>query len=95
MAAAFYGVTCGYAAFSILNIPLDVSAIIGAFGALPLVVKLGIKSLMSFPFVFHGFNGIRHITWDFGKQLTIPGVYRTGYAVLALTGVVGTYLVFV
>ena len=27
-------------------------------------------------------------------KLTIPGVYRTGYAVLAATAVIGSYLAF-
>lgn len=94
MAAGLYGLTCGYAATSILNIPFDINSMIAAFGSLPLVVKIGAKASMAFPFAFHCFNGVRHLIWDFGKELTVKGVYRTGYVVLALGGVVGSYLTF-
>jgi len=50
--------------------------------------------LMAYPFVYHAFNGIRHLVWDFGFELTIPGVYRTGYTVLAGTAVFGSLLAF-
>lgn len=94
MAFGFYGLTCTYAATSILGIPLDSASIISAFAGLPLLAKVGVKASMAFPFVFHGFNGLRHIVWDFGSKLTIPGVYQTGYIVLGLTGLVGSYLTF-
>ncbi|CAH6720043.1 succinate dehydrogenase [ubiquinone] cytochrome b subunit, mitochondrial [[Candida] jaroonii] len=94
MAFGFYGLTCTYAATSLLGIPLDSASIISAFAGLPLLAKVGVKASMAFPFVFHGFNGLRHIVWDFGSKLTIPGVYQTGYIVLGLTGLVGSYLTF-
>ena len=34
---------------------------------------------------YHLSNGIRHLFWDFGYNLTIEGVHRTGYMVLAST----------
>lgn len=34
---------------------------------------------------YHLSNGIRHLFWDFGYNLTIKGVYRSGYGVLAAT----------
>ncbi|CUM49087.1 uncharacterized protein AC631_01214 [Debaryomyces fabryi] len=94
MAAGFYALTCGYAATSILNIPFDAATLVGAFAGLPVAVKIAAKSAMAYPFVFHAFNGVRHLIWDFGKELTIKGVYRTGYAVSALTVIIGTYLTF-
>ncbi|ABN65765.1 succinate dehydrogenase [Scheffersomyces stipitis CBS 6054] len=94
MAGAFYALTCGYAATSILNIPFDASVLVGVFASLPVAVKLSAKALMAYPFAFHFGNGIRHLVWDFGKELSIPGVYRTGYAVLAVTAVFGSYLAF-
>lgn len=35
--------------------------------------------------IYHLLNGIRHMSWDAGKGLDIPSVYRSGYAVWALT----------
>ena len=34
---------------------------------------------------YHLSNGIRPLFWDFGHNLTIEGVHRTGYMVLAST----------
>lgn len=34
---------------------------------------------------YHLFNGIRHLLWDFGYNLSIKGVERTGYVVIAAT----------
>lgn len=94
MAASFYALTVTYAATSILSIPFDATTLVSTFAALPLVVKVGAKAAMAFPFVFHSLNGIRHLVWDMGKELTLKGVYKTGYAVLAGTAVFGTYLTF-
>ncbi|CAN2391018.1 succinate dehydrogenase cytochrome b560 subunit, partial [Pristimantis euphronides] len=44
-----------------------------------------VKFLISFPFMYHTWNGIRHLAWDLGKGFKIPEVYQTGYVVLALT----------
>ena len=95
LAGGFYALTCGYAAASIFNVPFDSATLVSAFAALPVVLKVGVKAGLSYPFVYHVFNGIRHLIWDMGKELTLPGVYRTGYVVLAATGVLGTYFLFV
>jgi len=42
--------------------------------------------------VYHALNGVRHLTWDHGIALTIPGVYRSGQIVLLLTVVITTLL---
>lgn len=41
--------------------------------------------LMSMALVYHLLNGLRHLLWDTGRAMDIPGVYRTGYTVLVLT----------
>lgn len=51
-----------------------------------------VKAGFAFTFAFHYFSTIRHYIWDFAKELTIKGVYRTGYSVLALTAVAGAYI---
>ncbi|GIX33595.1 MAG: succinate dehydrogenase, cytochrome b556 subunit [Lysobacterales bacterium] len=35
---------------------------------------------------YHLANGIRHLFWDAGKGLSIPAAYRSGWTVVALTG---------
>lgn len=51
-----------------------------------------VKAGFAFTFAFHYFSTIRHYIWDFAKELTLKGVYRTGYSVLALTAVAGAYI---
>ena len=45
------------------------------------VALLGLTACLA----YHFFNGIRHLLWDAGWGFSIPQVYRTGYAVVALT----------
>lgn len=39
----------------------------------------------SLALVYHLLNGIRHLLWDMGWGFELPDVYRSGYAVAALT----------
>ena len=36
---------------------------------------------------YHASNGVRHLFWDFGKGLDIPGVYAAGWIAIAVMGV--------
>ena len=38
-----------------------------------------------FSFVYHFFNGLRHLAWDFVIGLSLKAAYATGYAVIALS----------
>jgi succinate dehydrogenase / fumarate reductase cytochrome b subunit len=40
----------------------------------------------SLAFFYHLSSGIRHLLWDTGRGFQLPAVYRSGYWVLALTG---------
>lgn len=35
--------------------------------------------------IYHLLNGIRHLVWDAGRGMSIPAVYRGGYAVIVMT----------
>ncbi|CAN6653547.1 succinate dehydrogenase [ubiquinone] cytochrome b subunit, mitochondrial [Trichomonascus vanleenenianus] len=84
---AFYGFLIGYAGLPLFGVEFDSNSLMSAFGALPLVAKLSLKFVASLPFTFHFFNGLRHLVWDTARELTLKGVYRTGYAVLGLSAV--------
>ncbi|XP_078450169.1 succinate dehydrogenase cytochrome b560 subunit, mitochondrial [Lampetra fluviatilis] len=43
------------------------------------------KFIIAWPFMYHSWNGIRHLAWDAGKGFKIPQVSQSGYFVLALT----------
>lgn len=68
-----------------LSCPDQIPVWIDALQSLPTPVLLGVKFSLSFPMAFHFWNGIRHLTWDMGKCLTLDGVYTTGYIMLVLT----------
>ncbi len=58
-----------------------------AFGAWPVAVKVLTKMTVAFPFMFHSLNGVRHLVWDMGKELSNKQVQRTGWAVVGLSTV--------
>jgi len=39
----------------------------------------------SWALLYHLCNGVRHLAWDLGYGYSIPAVYRSGYAVAALS----------
>ncbi|BEJ14903.1 hypothetical protein CspHIS471_0406700 [Cutaneotrichosporon sp. HIS471] len=61
---------------------------------LPGWLKTSVKLAVAAPLTFHTFNGVRHLMWDVGKGLTLKGVYKSGYAVLAATAISTIYLAF-
>lgn len=44
-----------------------------------------IKFYVALPATFHTLNGVRHLFWDNGKFLQLDQVYKTGWAVVALS----------
>lgn len=43
------------------------------------------KFALAFPFMFHTFNGIRHLTWDMGHGFSLRALYKSGYGVVLLS----------
>lgn len=41
----------------------------------------------SWAFLYHLCNGIRHLFWDIGRGFDVARAYQTGYAVIAVSGV--------
>ena len=46
----------------------------------------------SLALVYHGLNGVRHLSWDLRIGLEIGQVYQSGYLVLGLTVIVTAVL---
>ncbi|KAH3678408.1 hypothetical protein WICMUC_001425 [Wickerhamomyces mucosus] len=91
LAFGFYGLTVAYGVSSAFDLGLNSDAIVNSWNQLSWFTQTSIKSALVFPFFFHLNNGLRHLIWDAGKELTLKGVYRTGYAVLAVTALAGTF----
>jgi len=90
LAGLIYAYFVGYG----VGLPgLDVATLAASFGALPWPAKIAAKLGIALPFAYHSLNSLRHLCWDMAKLLDIKDVYRTGYAVLALTAVGTVWLV--
>ncbi|KAJ8588129.1 cytochrome b560 subunit of succinate dehydrogenase [Rhizopogon salebrosus TDB-379] len=84
LSALLYGFSLAY-----LVAPgtFDSVHIIEFVAGLPDYLKFTGKVLLAAPFSFHFWNGLRHLSWDMGKFLSLKGAYRAGYAVLGATAV--------
>lgn len=92
MGLGFYAVTIAFGVSTLFGLGLNSDNLVEWYHSktnkwMDWTVKAGAAYL----FAFHFGNGIRHLIWDTGKELSIKGVYRTGYAVLAITAIGGSY----
>jgi len=93
LSVGLYGFLLGYLTAPVMGVPLDSTHIIEYVHGLPAWVQYTGKAVIAFPFTFHSLNGLRHLSWDTGKFLSVRSVYRTGYSVLAASIATGTVLV--
>ncbi|EUC35660.1 hypothetical protein COCCADRAFT_34901 [Bipolaris zeicola 26-R-13] len=73
---------------------MDTTSMVAAVAAWPTAIKMGVKAFVAFPFFFHGFNGLRHLTWDVDIGFKNQHVIRTGWAVIGTTVVASLYYTF-
>lgn len=92
---SFYAYTLSYVFLPILGFPIDAATLAAGFGSLPIVAKIGAKFIAALPFTFHFWNGFRHLLWDTANELTVKGVYRTGYVVIGLSAISTLALAFI
>jgi len=85
LSVLLYGFSLSYIAAPAFGVPFDSADIVSLVHGLPEWAKLTGKVILAAPFTYHGFNGIRHLSWDVGKLLTVQGAWRSGYTVLAAT----------
>ncbi|KAL6307439.1 SDHC, cytochrome b subunit of succinate dehydrogenase [Sparassis latifolia] len=74
-------------AYLVAPTTFDSTHVIEFVAAAPDAVKYAAKTVLALPFAFHSFNGLRHLSWDMGKFLTLKGAYNTSYAILGATAV--------
>jgi succinate dehydrogenase (ubiquinone) cytochrome b560 subunit len=73
---------------------LETQSMVAAVAAWPAAVKLGLKGFFAFPFFFHSFNGLRHLSWDMGIGFKNAQVIKTGWTAVGLTVVTALYYTF-
>lgn len=81
LALAVYAFGCSYA---LLGGP-ETQLLVGWMAEAPAALVAGSKFLVAWPFWFHVMNGVRHLTWDLGRALSLRGTYATGWAVNILS----------
>ncbi|KAF2437127.1 hypothetical protein EJ08DRAFT_623642 [Tothia fuscella] len=92
LSGGLYVFGLGYLVAPALGIHMESAVLAASFAAWPLAAKVATKFLIALPFTFHSFNGIRHLIWDFGKQITNKQVQVTGWTVVGLTFASAGYL---
>jgi succinate dehydrogenase (ubiquinone) cytochrome b560 subunit len=61
-------------------------AMVDAIKALQIdpMLIMGAKFVLTWPVVYHMYNGMRHLAWDAGKGFDLPMVYKSGFTVLTI-----------
>jgi succinate dehydrogenase (ubiquinone) cytochrome b560 subunit len=85
LSGGFYIFGFGYLVAPLFGMHWESHAIAAAVGSLPLIAKMGLKFSLAMPFTFHCINGVRHLVWDTGAQMTKKQVVWTGWTVVAAT----------
>jgi succinate dehydrogenase (ubiquinone) cytochrome b560 subunit len=73
---------------------LTSATLAAGFAKWPFALKVAAKAIAALPFTFHSIQGLRHLAWDTGRQLTNLQVIRTGQAAIGLTAVLTLALAF-
>ncbi len=85
LSGGFYAFGAAYLVAPLFGWHLESASMAAAFGAWPVALKVAAKFTVAFPFTFHGLNGVRHLVWDMGRELSNKQVQRTGWAVVGLS----------
>ncbi|KAI1422507.1 succinate dehydrogenase cytochrome b subunit [Xylaria sp. FL1777] len=81
LTAALYVFSLSYLAAPLTGWHLESASLAAAAGGLPLAAKAGLKVLVTWPFVFHLYNGVRHLVWDLAKGYNKPVIHAGNIAV--------------
>ncbi|KAL1957033.1 hypothetical protein VTO42DRAFT_6410 [Malbranchea cinnamomea] len=85
LAGGLYIFSMAYLVSPLFGWHLESASLAAAFGALPLLAKIPLKFTLALPFTYHSYNGVRHLIWDLGKQITNKQVIKSGWTVVGLT----------
>jgi succinate dehydrogenase (ubiquinone) cytochrome b560 subunit len=92
LSGGLYVYLIGYLVGPTVGLHLEPTVLAASFAAWPVAAKVAAKAIVAAPFVFHTFNGVRHLVWDFGLALSKTTVARTGWTVVGITALGTLYL---
>ena len=85
LSGGLYLFSTAYLISPLLGWHLESASVAAAFAALPLLAKVGLKTVVAFPFVYHCMNGVRHLVWDLARGITNQQVIKSGWTVVGLS----------
>lgn len=88
----FYIYGMAYLFAPMLGLHLESAVVAASFAAWPIAAKVATKFIFALPFTYHSFNGLRHLTWDFGLMFGNKTVQQTGWTAVALAVSSALYL---
>lgn len=94
LTGTFYVALWAYVGLPFVGYEFSFADVAAAVENIPVAAKYPAKFLLSLPLTYHSWNGIRHLIWDDAKEVTIKGVYRTGYATQFLSVITSLWLAF-
>jgi len=94
LSVPFYAFGAAYLVAPLFGWHLESASIAAAFASWPLFLKLGAKAFFAFPFTYHSFNGLRHLTWDTGAAFSNRQVIVTGWTIVGISVVSALGLTF-
>jgi len=92
LSGGFYLFGIGYLVAPALGWHLESAVLAASFATWGIAAKVLTKTLVALPFTFHSMNGLRHLAWDMGKQITNKQVQVTGWTVVGLSTVSALFL---
>ncbi|KAI0115608.1 succinate dehydrogenase cytochrome b subunit [Nemania sp. FL0031] len=78
---ALYLFSLSYLAAPLTGWHLESASLAAAAASLPVGVKAGLKFLVTWPFMFHLFNGSRHLVWDLAKGFSKPVIKNGNWGI--------------
>uniref|UniRef100_A0A0N4ZPL1 Succinate dehydrogenase cytochrome b560 subunit, mitochondrial n=1 Tax=Parastrongyloides trichosuri TaxID=131310 RepID=A0A0N4ZPL1_PARTI len=60
---------------------------------IPAPILGAFKFIIAFPIIYHIFNGIRFLGYEFGIGADLATIYKTGYATVAITAIIALFCV--
>jgi len=94
LSGGFYIFGAAYLASPLFGWHLESATMAEWFGSFGGVTKGVLKFGVAMPFTFHSWNGIRHLVWDSGREISNKAVQVTGWTVVGLSVVSSGILAF-
>ncbi|MCJ1302160.1 hypothetical protein MMC08_004963 [Hypocenomyce scalaris] len=94
LSGGFYIFGAAYLVAPLMGWHLESASLAAAFGAWPVAAKVATKFAVALPFTYHSLNGVRHLAWDTGRNLSNLAVQRSGWAVVGASVVSAVWLAY-